>query len=202
MTRFGDFEPLCRNTPSYQWCNLFYREVLSLFLYPSSIHSIYPYKQLQHHAPGFLIGASANTTSAPVGVNPKCGIPRVGFDGSIGNIANILACSFSILVLIFLIVRCNSRKAAVGKSTCPSVRLFMHLLTLLQVGSSFVHFSSSTFSPSPYNLSRQAHFSSKERLLLSSLQPFMQVLLPLFSGHFWATLSWQLKSLRMARHPR
>ena len=117
MTRFGDFEPLCRNTPSYPWCNLFYREVLSLFIYPSSIHSIYPYKQLQHHAPGFLIGASANTTSAPVGVNPKCGIPRVGFDGSIGNIANILACSFSILVLIFLIVRCNSRKAAVGKST-------------------------------------------------------------------------------------
>ena len=31
MTRFGDFEPLCRNTPSYPWCNLFYREVLPLF---------------------------------------------------------------------------------------------------------------------------------------------------------------------------
>jgi Chitin synthase export chaperone len=74
-------------------------------------------KQLQHNAPTFLIGASANTPSAPVGVNPKCGIPRVGFEGSVGNIANILACSFSILVLIWLIVRCNRRKAAVGKSS-------------------------------------------------------------------------------------
>ena len=73
-------------------------------------------KQLQHHAPTFLIGASANTTSAPVGINPKCGIPRVGFEDSIGNIANIIACSFSILVLLFLIVHCNRRKAAVGKS--------------------------------------------------------------------------------------
>jgi hypothetical protein len=27
MTRFGDFQPLCRNVPSYPWCNLFYREV-------------------------------------------------------------------------------------------------------------------------------------------------------------------------------
>ncbi|KAH9958376.1 chitin synthase III catalytic subunit [Lactifluus volemus] len=27
MTRFGDFEPLCRSTPSYPWCNLFYREL-------------------------------------------------------------------------------------------------------------------------------------------------------------------------------
>lgn len=110
MTRFGDFEPLCRNTPSYPWCNLFYRE-------------------LQHHAPAFLIGASANTTSAPVGINPKCGIPRVGFDSSIGNIANILACSFSILVLLFLIVRCNGRKAAVGRIELRAF-LILYLFTL------------------------------------------------------------------------
>ena len=32
-------------------------------------------KQLQHNAPAFLIGASADTSSAPVGVNPKCGHP-------------------------------------------------------------------------------------------------------------------------------
>ena len=25
--RFGDFQPLCTNTPSYPWCNLFYRQV-------------------------------------------------------------------------------------------------------------------------------------------------------------------------------
>ena len=34
MTRFGDFEPLCKNTPSYPWCNLFYRQV-SLFIVPA-----------------------------------------------------------------------------------------------------------------------------------------------------------------------
>ncbi len=49
-----------------------------------------------------------------------CGIPRVGFENSIGNIANILACGFSIVVILFLIYHCNHRKAAVGKSYCLS----------------------------------------------------------------------------------
>ncbi|KAI0302914.1 chitin synthase III catalytic subunit [Multifurca ochricompacta] len=96
MTRFGDFKPLCRNIPSYPWCNLFYRE-------------------LQHHAPTLLIGPSANTTSAPVGINPKCGISRVGSGNSIGNIANIIACGLSIPVVLWLIYRTNHRKAAVGR---------------------------------------------------------------------------------------
>jgi len=74
-------------------------------------------KQLLHNSPILLIGASADQPSAPVGVNPKCGIPRVGFGNSIGNIANILACSFSILVTLWLIIRCNQRKAAVGESS-------------------------------------------------------------------------------------
>jgi hypothetical protein len=30
MTRFGDFAPLCTHTPSYPWCNLFYRQVRPL----------------------------------------------------------------------------------------------------------------------------------------------------------------------------
>ena len=47
-----------------------------------------------------------------------CGIPRVGFQNSVGNIANILACAFSILVVLWLIFRCNHRKAAVGMSCC------------------------------------------------------------------------------------
>ncbi len=41
MTSFGDFGTLCRNIPSYPWCNLFYREVLSPSLHSSFIHSIY-----------------------------------------------------------------------------------------------------------------------------------------------------------------
>ena len=165
------------------------------YLFTSSTHK----KQLQHNAPTFLIGASANKSSAPVGINPKCGIQRVGFGSSVGNIANILACSFSILVLIWLIIRCNSRKAAVGKSSCPpALSIF---LPNPQVVSSFVHFSSFIFSPSPSNLSRRVLFSSKDPRSLSSLQPSMQVLSPLFSGHSWETLSWLLKLLRMVHRP-
>ncbi|KAH9983438.1 chitin synthase III catalytic subunit [Russula compacta] len=119
MTRFGDFKPLCRNTPSYPWCNLFYRE-------------------LQHHAPAVLIGTSSNTTSAPVGVNPKCGIPRSGSENSVGNIANIIACSLSVPVVFWLISRCNLRKAAVGRIEFRAfllVYLFTLPLQLITTGS-------------------------------------------------------------------
>jgi len=110
MSRFGDFRPLCRNVPSYPLCNLFYRE-------------------LQHHASDILVGASANTISAPVGVNPKCGIPPSGFEGSIGNIANLVACILSIAVTLWLIYRCNFRKAAVGRIELRAF-LIVYLVTL------------------------------------------------------------------------
>ena len=97
MTKFGDFAPLCHDTPSYPWCNLFYR-------------------QLQHHASNILTGVSSNSQSAPVGVNPNCGIPRVGNNGSLANIANIIACGLSIFVVGALIVFTSKRKAAVGTS--------------------------------------------------------------------------------------
>lgn len=109
MTRFGDFQPLCRNVPSYPWCNLFYRE-------------------LQHLAPAALLGASFDATTAPVGINPKCGIPRTG-SGHPGNIANIVACAISILVTLWLIYRCNHRKAAVGRVELRAF-LVLYLITL------------------------------------------------------------------------
>lgn len=31
MVQFGDFKPLCSETPSYTWCNLFYRQVCAHF---------------------------------------------------------------------------------------------------------------------------------------------------------------------------
>ena len=104
MTKFGDFAPLCHDTPSYPWCNLFYR-------------------QLQHHASNILTGVSSNSQSAPVGVNPNCGIPRVGNNGSLANIANIIACGLSIFVVGALIVdrkstRLNSSHS--GESRMPS----------------------------------------------------------------------------------
>ena len=130
MTRFGDFGSLCRDTPSYPWCNLFYRQVR-----PQSVVAVLPslttsrlrasvyvrllsgYHQLQHHAPSVLAGGpSANPKTAPVGVNQVCGIPFVGTDGSLANIANIIACGLSIIFVLYLVVVTSRRKAAVGES--------------------------------------------------------------------------------------
>ncbi|KIP01202.1 hypothetical protein PHLGIDRAFT_97139 [Phlebiopsis gigantea 11061_1 CR5-6] len=107
---FGDFGPLCKDTPSYPWCNLFYR-------------------QLQHHSPAVFHNVSADPTTAPVGVNPECGIALVGHDGSLANIANIIACSLSIVFVAFLVYVTSRRHAAVGR---VEFRFFLvlYLLTL------------------------------------------------------------------------
>jgi len=76
-----------------------------------------------------LTGVSQDAQSAPVGVNPECGIPRAGFDGSIANIANILACSASMIFIGLLIFWTSRRKAAVGR---VEIRVFfsLYLVTL------------------------------------------------------------------------
>ncbi|OAX39071.1 hypothetical protein K503DRAFT_865701 [Rhizopogon vinicolor AM-OR11-026] len=109
MNKFGDFQTLCTQVPSYTWCNLFYRQLLT------TDESV-------------LQGLSQNTTTAPVGVNPVCGIPKVN-DGSLGNIANILACGLSCFVVLSLIHFTGRRKAAVGR---VELRIFfcLYLLTL------------------------------------------------------------------------
>lgn len=58
---------------------------------------------------------SANPNTAPVGVNPTCGIPLAGADGSIANIANIIVCALSIVFTGFLIWGVSRRRAAVGE---------------------------------------------------------------------------------------
>ncbi|KAI0824978.1 chitin synthase III catalytic subunit [Trametes gibbosa] len=110
MTRFGDFQALCHQVPSYPWCNLFYR-------------------QLQHHNSSVLQGPSADPASAPVGVNPECAIPLAGHDGSLANIANIIACALSMIVVLLLIIWTSRRRAAVGRI---EFRLFLafYFLTL------------------------------------------------------------------------
>ncbi|KAF8555620.1 hypothetical protein OG21DRAFT_1483758 [Imleria badia] len=109
--QFGDFSTLCSQVPSYTWCNLFYRQVL-------------------HHDGTLLTGLSANPATAPVGVNPECGIPLIQTDGSLGNIANIITCCLSIFVVVGLIVFSTRRKAAVGRT---ELRIFFgtYLLTLI-----------------------------------------------------------------------
>ncbi|KAH9948055.1 chitin synthase III catalytic subunit [Amylocystis lapponica] len=110
MSRFGDFETLCHQVPSYPWCNLFYH-------------------QLQFHNSSVFVSPSNNATSAPVGVNPECGTLRVGFDNSLGNVANIVICGISIIFVTVLIIWTSRRKAAVGR---VELRLFLilYLLTL------------------------------------------------------------------------
>ncbi|KZT07854.1 uncharacterized protein LAESUDRAFT_650022 [Laetiporus sulphureus 93-53] len=110
MTQFGDFEPLCHTVPSYPWCNLFYR-------------------QIEDHNSSIFDDLSANATSAPVGVNPECGIPRAGFDKSVGNVANIVICGLSIVFLVFLIIATSRRRAAVGRVELRQF-LVLYLLTL------------------------------------------------------------------------
>ncbi|KAI0318362.1 hypothetical protein OF83DRAFT_1171148 [Amylostereum chailletii] len=76
-------------------------------------------RHLQHKSPSTLTGLSANVSSAPVGVNPECGTLKVGADGSLGNIANIVACGLSIFFVAALIFLCRRRRAAVGACSAP-----------------------------------------------------------------------------------
>ncbi|KZP10789.1 hypothetical protein FIBSPDRAFT_757665 [Athelia psychrophila] len=109
MTGFGNFDVLCAQTPSYPWCNLFYRQVN-------------PQKPTDppHRR-------SASTSSAPVGVNPECGTLLAGSDHSLGNIANIIACALSMVFCAGLVVLAGRRKAAVGRT---ELRIFLALYTL------------------------------------------------------------------------
>jgi hypothetical protein len=77
---------------------------------------------VKHNDANLFTGLSVNQTSAPVGVNPECGIERVGHDGSLSNIANVIACALSIFVVLFLLVVTGGRKAAVGESDSDSER--------------------------------------------------------------------------------
>lgn len=110
MIHFGDFQSLCADTPSYPWCNLFYRQLL-------------------RGSPSTLTGISSDPASAPVGINPQCGIQRLGHNGSISNVANIAVCGASIFFTAFLIYICNRRKAAVGRVELRTF-LGLYLLTL------------------------------------------------------------------------
>ncbi|KAJ7302971.1 chitin synthase III catalytic subunit [Mycena albidolilacea] len=110
MTRFGDFDTLCRDTPSYTWCNLFYRQILN-------------------KASDVFTNASLPTSSAGLGVNPTCAIPRMGHENSLGNIANIVVCALSMVFTAVLIWVTNKRKAAVGRIELRTF-LSLYFLTL------------------------------------------------------------------------
>lgn len=124
--RFGDFSTLCSEVPSYTWCNLFYRQVSLIFNRTHLINIIDHHDQVLHNDGALLTGLSSNSTTAPVGVNPKCGIPLVQSDGSLGNIANIITCGLSVFVVVALIVFSSRRKAAVGAFSTLNLSLRKH----------------------------------------------------------------------------
>lgn len=109
--RFGDFQVLCQQTPSYPWCNLFYGQLVKT--QQTSVFN----------------GSSIDSLSAPVGVNPECGIPRAGHNGSVSNIANIVCCALSIIIVLALVYLTGRRKAAVGRIEHRAF-LILYLLTL------------------------------------------------------------------------
>lgn len=112
MVNFGDFEPLCHEVPSYSWCNLFYRQV-------------------QDHASQVFQTISRDPSTAPVGINPVCGIPFIGSepDHELGNIANIIACGLSIIFVGVLLFFAGRRHAAVCRTEFR-VFLVLYLLSL------------------------------------------------------------------------
>lgn len=110
MVGFGDFKPLCEQTPSYPWCNLFYRQLIDNL--KSTVNDV-----------------SDNAANAIADINVECFIPKAGESGSLGNIANMIACGLSIIVVAILITITTRRRAAVGRS---EFRLFLilYIITL------------------------------------------------------------------------
>jgi len=112
--KFGDFSKLCTDIPSYPWCNLWYSQIL-------------------RKDSTLLTGISLPTSSAPVGVNPACGILKVGSSGSLSNVANIAACGLSMVILAVMIFLTNRRKAAVGRIELRAFFILYFLTLPLQL---------------------------------------------------------------------
>ncbi|KAL9940226.1 hypothetical protein V8E36_000931 [Tilletia maclaganii] len=117
---FGNFGSWCSSTPSLAVCNLFFRRLL-----------------LQNNLPEL---GYANVTdvqpllaAAGVGINSTCSIPRRGHNGSMGNIALIVACSFSIIFVGFMAMRITQRIAAVARQEMRILFLTYFAILPLQI---------------------------------------------------------------------
>jgi len=96
MVAFGDFSTLCKTVPSYPWCNLFYRQLQKT------------------NASSILVPPS----SAGLGISPVCSIPLLDTSLSpkhLGNIANVVLCGLSTLIVLALVVAAWRRRAAVAR---------------------------------------------------------------------------------------
>lgn len=106
------------------------------------------------------LGATLNLdppASAPMGINPECGIPKMGSDGSLGNIANIVICAVSFLLVLGLIVMAHRRKAAVGTSLPPHFSHSQSQISLYLLLSCLEVTDDVTFSPYRPNRAPNLH---------------------------------------------
>ncbi|KAL7413998.1 chitin synthase III catalytic subunit [Mrakia frigida] len=116
MTSYGDFGWICSHVPSFPTCNVFVRQLL---------HS----DSSEGEALVLSTPYSQTLRTASIGVAPLCGVGRIGVDGNLGGIANLIVISVSIPVVLGLLWMIWRRNAAVGRS--EFVVLFsIYLLTL------------------------------------------------------------------------
>ncbi|KAF6760973.1 hypothetical protein DFP72DRAFT_881919, partial [Ephemerocybe angulata] len=117
-------------------------------------------------------------SASPVGVNAKCGIPRLNHDGSISNVANIAACRVSVFFVALLIVLCNRRKATAGACSV----LFLHPLSFSSFPLVLLLSSISSTSTSPPISSEIDRLCAGWRR--STLPPFLRWTVPSMDGSF------------------
>jgi len=112
--KYGEWDYICRVSPQ-PICNLFFRQLL---VHPD--HGV-------EAAPDPYLGLPSDDPSARqslvrelgLGIRSSCSIPRMETAGgqlnSLGNVADIVLCCFSIFVVIGLILKAFRRKAAVAR---------------------------------------------------------------------------------------
>lgn len=112
--KYGEWDYICRVSPQ-PICNLFFRQLL-----------VHPDHGVQA-APDSYLGLPSDDPSARqsllselgLGIRSSCSIPRMESTGgqlnSLGNVADIVLCCFSIFVVIGIIFKAFRRKAAVAR---------------------------------------------------------------------------------------
>ncbi|KAH9811019.1 chitin synthase III catalytic subunit-domain-containing protein [Melampsora americana] len=113
-------------------CNLLFRQLL---VHPEHGPSAAPDPHLG--LPVDLQERARFISEAGMGLNPKCTIPRMasvgGQEGSVGNVANIILCSISIIIPLVICRFVARRRAAVGRVEMIVLLLIYALCSLFQL---------------------------------------------------------------------
>lgn len=99
-----------RNVPSYPTCNLFFRQLLHTS--PPSLSTLFPTLSSTSLSDSNMDQA---IETASVGVDPVCGLGRLGVGHGVGGTANVVLCAVAIPVVIAMVWATWRRNAAVGR---------------------------------------------------------------------------------------